>query len=125
MSVTLRLIGFRAFQGGLDGFAHDELLAKQTHRKIDALADQRLTPFGQNPAQCAAESALTVDGNQFSGQHQAPGGRINEQRWTTTQVRCPVAMTDFVANQTVNRRTVRNAQQRLRETHQSNTFVAR
>ncbi len=125
MGVAARLVVAAARQRRRDGFAHDELLAEQAHGEIDTLADQRLAAPGQNPRQRPAEHAVALRGDQLAGQHQPPGRGIDEQRRTAAEVRLPVAMADFVANQAVDRGSIGNPQQRLGQAHQRHTFLAR
>ncbi len=124
VAITARLVVQAARQRRVDILAHDKLLAEEAHGEIDAFADQRLTAPRQHLAQGRAERTVRMRGHQLAGQHQPPGRGIHEQRGTAAQVRFPVAMADFVANQTVDRRAVRNPQQGFGEAHQGDAFLA-
>ena len=125
VAVTTRLVGRRSLQRRLDLLAHDELLAEQAHREVDALADQRLAAAGNQPPERAGERVLAVRGDQLAGQQQAPGRGIDEQRGAAAKMRRPVAAADFVANQAVDRQCIGNPQQRLGQAHQGDAFLAR
>ena len=124
VAIAARLVLPAARQRRRDALAHDELLAKQAHGEIDALADQWLATPGQNLRQRLAERTVALRGDQLAGHHQPPGGSVDEQRRTAAEVRFPVAVADFVANQAVDRSTVRNAQQRFGQAHQRDALLA-
>ena len=63
--------------------------------------------------------------HQPAGQHQAPGGGVDEQRRAVAEMRAPIAGRELVADQRVARRGVGNAQQRLGEAHQRHALLAR
>ena len=101
-----------------DGFAGNKLFAHQAHRHIDAFAHQRLAALADNTVQRARQISFVVRRDQTSGKQQTPGGGVNEQGRAAAQMRLPVAVADFVADQRVARRLIGNAQQRFRQAHQ-------
>jgi hypothetical protein len=64
------------------------------------------------------EVGFVMGRDQFAGKQQAPGGGVNEQRRAAADVRLPVTVADFVADQRVAGGFIRNTQQRFRQTHQ-------
>ena len=106
-----------------DGFAGHELFAHQTHRHVDAFANQRFAAFADNPVQRARKAGFVMGRDQFAGKQQAPGCRIDEQRRAAADVRLPVTVADFVADEGIAGGFVRNTQQRLRQTHQRHSFL--
>ena len=85
-----------------DGFAGDELLAHQAHRHI---------------------AGFVMGRDQLAGKQQPPGGGVDEQRRAAADMRLPVAVADFVADQGVAGGFVRNAQQRFRQAHQRHALL--
>ena len=112
-------------QRSADRFAGDELLAHQAHCHVDTAADQRFAAARDDAGERTRQSALGMRRHELSRQQQAPGGRIDEQRSAASDVRFPVGITDLVADQRVARGRIWNAQQRLREAHQRDTFLRR
>ena len=110
-------------QRSANGLAGDELLAHHAHGGVDALPNQRLAPFGDDAGEGAAQLLLAVHTDQLAGNHQAPGGSVDEQGGRVG-VRLPVAFADFVADQGIARGTVGNAQQGLGQAHQRHAFLA-
>ena len=108
-----------------DGFASHELLAHHAHRHVDALADQRLAAFADQPRQRVRKARFAVGGNQFSGHQQTPCCRIDEHRRAAAGMRLPLAVCDLVADQRIAGRGVRDAQQRFGKAHQRDTFLRR
>ena len=108
-----------------DGFAGDKLLAHQAHRHVHALAHHRFSAARQHPSERTAEPRFVVRRHQFAGQHQAPGGGIDEQRRALAQVRLPVAGADLVADERIARAFVRYAQKRFGQAHQRHAFLRR
>lgn len=106
-----------------DGFAGDELLAHQAHRHIHALADQRFAALTDDAVQGAGEAGLVMGRHQFPGKQQPPGGGVDEQRRAAADVRLPVAVADFVADQRIAGGFIRNTQQGFRQAHQRHPFL--
>ena len=107
-----------------DGLARHELLAHHPHRQVHALADQRLAALADQARQRARQVLLAVDGDQLARQHQPPGGRIDEQRLASADMRLPVAAGHLVADQRITRGAVGNAQQGLGQAHQRHALLA-
>ncbi|CCJ91965.1 hypothetical protein BN132_3893 [Cronobacter turicensis 564] len=110
-------------QGLGDGFAGHELLAHQAHRHIHAFADQRLAALADDAVERARQAGFVVGRDQTAGKQQAPGGGVDEQRRAAANVRVPVAITDFVADQGIARGFIRNTQQRFGKAHQRHAFL--
>ena len=108
----------------LDRAAGDELLAHEAHGDVDAGADDRLAAARDEAGQRGGEALLAGRRHQFSSQHQAPGGGVDEQRWAHAEMRAPVAGRELVADQHVARRGVGDTQKRLREAHQRHPLLA-
>ena len=106
-----------------DGFPGDELLAHQAHRHIHAFADQRFAALADDAVQGAGEAGLVMGRHQFSGEQQPPGGGVDEQRRAAADVRLPVAVADFVADQRIAGGFIRNTQQCFCQTHQRHAFL--
>ncbi len=111
--------------GLLDGAPGDELLAHEPHGHVDPGPDDRLAAPADETRQRGAERLLAAGADQLSGQHEAPGGGVDEQRRAVSDMGAPVARRELVADQRVARGGVGNAQQRLRETHQRHALLAR
>ena len=106
-----------------DGFAGDELLAHQAHRHIDAFTNQRLAALADNAVQRTRQAGFVMGRDQLAGKQQPPGGGVDEQRRAAADMRLPVAVADFVADQGVAGGFVRNAQQRFRQAHQRHALL--
>jgi hypothetical protein len=72
----------------------------------------------------AADRLFSLLVAQLAGQHQAPGGGVDEQRGRAPHVRAPVAAADLVADQRIARGLVGDAQQRLGQAHQRHALLA-
>ncbi|MNZ74328.1 hypothetical protein D3C78_927750 [compost metagenome] len=59
---------------------------------------------------------------QLAGKQQTPGGGVYEQRRAAANVRMPVAVANFVADQRIAGGFIRNTQQRFGQTHQRHAF---
>ena len=62
----------RSFQGFMNGFASDKLLAQHLHGQLHATANQRLTLFANQAREGIEQLTFTVGGHQLAGQHQTP-----------------------------------------------------
>ena len=60
-----------------------------------------------------------------AGEHEAPGGRIDEQRFRSAGVRRPIAGGELLRDQTIGGRIIRNPQQRLGDAHERDAFLIR
>ncbi len=105
--------------------AGDELLAHHAHGHVHALADQRLAAPADQAGERLAQRAFAVRGHQLAGQHQAPGGGIDEHRRALAHVGLPLAVGDLVADQHIARGRIGDTQQRLGQAHQRNAFLRR
>ncbi len=124
MGVALADVVLAAGERGVDGFAHHELLAEQGHGEFDAAPDQRLPTPRDEPGQRVAQGRFPAGGDQTAGDHQPPGGGVDEQGFTAPEMSAPVALADFVADQAIHGGVVRNAQQRFGQAHQGDAFLA-
>ena len=107
-----------------DGLAGDELLAHHPHGDIDALADHRLSAARDQAGEGGGQVRLAGGRGQAAGDDKAPGGGVDEQGRAVAEVGVPVADADLVADQRVAGGAVGDAQQRFRQTHQRDTFLA-
>ena len=108
-----------------DRLAGDELLAHDAHRAVDALPDQRLAALADQPSQRARQTRLAVRRDELAGEHQRPGGGIDEERRALAEMLVPLAGADLVADERVARRGIGDAQQRLGQAHQRHAFLRR
>ena len=116
----------RARQCLIDGAAHDELVAHDLHRLAHGQSDHRLTHAADQALECARHIGAggIVDLDQAAGQHQAPGGGVDQHRVAAAHVLLPVGIAELVADQLVGGLLVRNAQQRFGHAHQQHAFFA-
>jgi len=115
----------RALERVLDGAPHHELVAHDAHRLAHREPDHRLAGAAHQPAQCADHVAARFIGqiDHMPGQHQAPGGGVDEQRIALAQMRVPVGLAELVADQAVGGAGVGDAQQRFGHAHQQHAFL--
>src|SRR6266850_3582897 len=97
VAVTARFQWSRSFERFFDRLPGNELLAKKAHRKIDALANQRLATAREQAAECTSKAGFGVRCDQLAADHQAPCGGVDEQRLTAPEVGAPVAAPELVA----------------------------
>ena len=122
--VAARLAFARIGERLVDRPARYELAPEQSHREVDALADQRLAALAQERAERLLQRALAARVDELAGYQQSPRRGVDKQRRRYADVRSPVAAGDLVADQPVARRRIGDAQQRLGETHQRNALAA-
>ena len=113
-----------ALQRLVDGLAGDELLAHHAHRHVDTAADDRLAGARDEARQRSGKAAVVDRRGELAGDHEAPGGGVDEQRATAAHMRLPVAFGDLVADQRVAGGGVGNAQQGFGQAHQRHAFLA-
>ncbi|MNM42934.1 hypothetical protein D3C81_537840 [compost metagenome] len=116
----------RTRQRFVDGAAHDELVAHDLHRLAHGQAYHRLTDAADQALERAGRIGAggVVHLHQLAGQHQAPGGGVDQHRVAAAQVFFPVGIGQLVADQLVGGLLVRNAQQRFGHAHQQHAFLA-
>ena len=122
-----------AFQRGGDlqglgnGAAHHELLAHDAHGLAHGLADDRLAGARYEAPEIAREIGLGViaEIDHAAGEHQTPGGGIDEQRLGLAEVAPPVAPADLVGDELVGGVGVGDPQQRLGQAHEDDALLAR
>ena len=114
-----------AAQRLLDGAAEHELLAHDPHGGRHRLAHHRLAEPARQPLDEAADVApgVIVHVHQLAGQHQPPGGGVDEQAVGPAEVRGPVGGADLLGDQLVAGILVGRAQQRLGQAHQRQAFL--
>ena len=80
MAVTLLLVFLCALQSFGDAATHDELTAENAHTLGDGLAYDGLAESVHQPADHRSQGLRTVvvQGDDFPGEHQCPGGRVDE-----------------------------------------------
>ena len=115
----------RIFQGFINGFTRNKLLAHHAHGNIDSLTDNPAATACQKTGQQARQAFLLRGFHQLAGQHQSPGCRIHKHQLALAQMFFPVALIDFVSDQQVTCGFVRNPQQGFCQTHQGNAFLRR
>ncbi len=115
-------LGIRTFQGLFDGLTENELMTENPHGPGHRVADHRLA---QPRHQAIDHSFGILQVKDPSGDDQAPGGGIDEQRMAVAEMPMPVATGDLVAYQAIRRCRVRHPQQSLGQTHQGNAFGIR
>ncbi len=120
---ALRLHAAGVRQRLRDGLAGDELLAHHPHGDVDALADQGFAAAADEAGEGAGQAGFAGGRGQLAGEHQAPGGGVDEERGALADMGVPVAMADLVADQRVAGGAVGDAQQRLGEAHQRHAFL--
>jgi hypothetical protein len=103
----------------------DELMAEDAHGLGDRLADHRLAaPGHQVLEQRRGLGALVgVHLDDPAGQHQRPGGGVDEPGLAVAQVALPVGAADLVADQPVGGVGIGDAQQRLGQAHEQDTLA--
>ncbi|MNM75881.1 hypothetical protein D3C81_876820 [compost metagenome] len=117
-------VGTAIAQRLVDAAAEDELVAHQLHRLVHRRADHRLAGALQQVADDAGR--LTVANgriDQPAGQHQAPGGEVDQHVVAVAQVLLPLRGAQAVADQRVGGGGVRHAQQGLGQAHQHQAFA--
>ena len=72
----------------------------------------------------ARQRLLAVHGHELAGDHQAPGGGVDEQGLRAAHVRLQSPRDTAVADQRVTRGAVGNTQQRFGQAHQRHAFLA-
>ena len=110
----------RPLQRRLDVAAEHELLAHDADGRGHRLPDHRLA---EPPGQAAHEAAqvalgVLVNIDQVAGQHQPPGGGVDEQAVGLAEVAGPVGRADLLGDEAVLGVLVRRAQQGLGQAHQ-------
>ena len=126
----IQVLGLFALAAALerlgDRAAHDELVAHDLHGLAHGQADGRLA----GPAHQAAEGADGVaagflgEVDHAAGQHQAPGGGVDQHRARLAHVAVPVGVAELVADELVGGGAVGDAQQGLGHAHQQHAFLA-
>ena len=108
----------------LDGAAEHELLAHDAYGRLHRLAHDRFAQPVRQPFHEAADVApgVLVHIHQLAGQHQPPGGGVDEQAVGLAEVGRPVGRADLLRDQLVASVLVRRAQQRLGQAHQRQSF---
>ncbi len=116
----------RARQGLADAAAHHELVAHDLHRLAHRQADHRLADAADQALERAAHvgAGQVVDLHQLAGEHQPPGGGVDQHRVAFAHVLLPVRVAELVTDQLVGGLLVGDAQQRLGHAHQQHAFLA-
>ena len=113
----------RALQSLANGLAHHELLAHETHGHIHAFAHQWLAAAGRQALERREQARFAMRVDQLAGNHEAPCGRVDEERRAFAQMSLPVAATQLVADQRVACAVIGDAQQCLGQTHQRHALL--
>ena len=125
VSITALLVGGGALQRLFDVAPHDELASEYAHALGDGLTDHGIAESGNQAPQNGLHRLILVlvQRNHPAGEHQCPGGGIDEDRVAVTNMLLPVRRPEFVADQAICRCLIGNAQQRFGETHKHDTFL--
>ena len=113
--VGIRIAAFLQGSGVLDGLvdgpAHHELVAHQAHGPAHGLADERLAGAADQALQRGFEVALgqVIATQHAPGDHQAPGGGVDEPGLGFAQMALPVGAADLVFDQLVHGFGIRDA----------------
>ncbi len=110
-----------------DGPAHHELVAHDAHGLAHRGAHHRLAhpPHHAGHGTGRHRDVARVEPHQATGEHQAPGRGVDEQRLALAEVARPVPCLELVGDQAVGSLVVRYPQQRLGEAHQDHAFLRR
>src|SRR6266540_1660039 len=94
--VILRLEGLGYVERLLDGAAKHELLAHDAHRMLHRIADEGLSRARDETLEVAANigRGALAKLNETPGEHQAPGGSIDEQRFRLADMALPLLSAD-------------------------------
>ena len=122
VAIAERLARRRARDRVVDRLADDELLGHDLHRLADRAADERLAGAADQPPHDRPRVVARVlrPGGERAGEHQPPGRGIEEQ---PAVLRFPLRAGELVADERVGGLGVRDAQQRLGETHQHDALA--
>ena len=114
----------RVLQRLADVLPGNELLAHHAHRHVHPAADHRLAAARDDAGERRAQAGFARGAGQLAGDDQAPGRGVHEQGRRMAEMAAPVPGADLVADQRVARGPVRDAEQRLRQAHQGDAFLA-
>jgi hypothetical protein len=124
-AVALGLQGRGAGQRLLDGAAQHEAVAQHTHGLAHGLADERLAGAADQALENGAGPGALVlaEPHHLAADHQAEGGRVDQQAVRAPEVLLPLAAADLLGDQCVHGLLVGDAQQRLGEAQQDDALV--
>ena len=127
VAVAAVVAGERVVERLGDVAAHHELVAHDPHGLAHGGAHHGLADAAHDACDGArgCRDVARFEAHDASGEHQAPRRGVHEQRLAVAQVARPVARPELVGDQAVGSLVVRNAQQRLGETHQDHAFLRR
>ena len=112
------------FQRLADVAAKHELLAHQLHGLVHRRANHRLAGALDQPADDILRRAIGVFRiDHLAGQHQAPGGKVDQHVVALAEVAFPLGGIQFVADQGVGRGGIRHPQQSLGQAHEHQPFL--
>ena len=121
-----RALATAALQRLVDGATDHELAADDLHRAAQGLADDRLArPLGEPAQPSAGVAALQFPRqiHQSTGEHEAPGGCIDEQGAGATRMGAPIPCDELLGDQTVCGLIVGDAQQGLSQAHEGDALL--
>ena len=122
VGVAFGLKVFGAGHGFFDGLAQDEIAAHFLHRAGNGRADHRLAQPFHGGAQVAGDAAFSIV-KHLAGEHQRPGGGVDEAGGGAAKVAAPVGGGDLVFDQRVHGFRVGHPKEGLGEAHQRDAFV--
>jgi hypothetical protein len=111
----------------LDGAAEHKMLAHDAHGPAHGAAHHRLAGAPGELPEVARDvlARLRAQLDEAPGEHQPPGGRVDEQRVRMANVAVPLAPADLVGDQLVGGGGVGDAQERFRQAHEHHALLAR
>ena len=108
-----------------DGPPHDELPAEDAHGLDHRPANKRLAAFRHQAldGRPRVPKVLVIDVDNPAGQHQRPGGEVDEQGIAFTEVAVPIGVGQLVVDQAVGGLGIGYAEQSLGQAHEDHSFM--
>ena len=126
IGIAPALLGAGGLEAGVDVLGQHKLASQDFHRPGERGAYHRFAAAGQEATEIIADMRRLrpVQRHYLAGQHQAPGGYIDEQGFAVTEVGAPVAAGQGVFDEGVGGFGVGNPQQGFGQAHQGDAFLA-
>ena len=122
--VALFLAG-GAGQRGVDVAPHDELVPEDAHGLLERRARHGLTESGSELAVPGARFShlVAIQRHDATGEHQSPGGCVDQQRIAVAEMVVPGAARNLVGDEPVGGLAIRDSQQGFGEAHEDHAFA--